>query len=282
MQASCYAICRAHEETPGRFQVCSHRLGGPAKTWFGGARQYLAAAVAIVLCGPALSGSCAVQSGAQVRPVIELYTSQGCSSCPPADRWLSSLSLERTPGEPVIQAFHVAYWDYIGWVDRFAAPAHTQRQRQLAVWNGLRSIYTPQVLVNGRDWRQWRGGGQSIAHQNTAARVRIEMRQQDTNTFEATVTTLANAPSVWGAYWTVTEDAHQTSVGAGENAGEQLRNDHVVRQYVPVGQHQARLDKVQTLVLHAVASASGHTRKVNLVLFDPRDGQTLQALALRC
>jgi len=217
-----------------------------------------------------------------VRPVIELYTSQGCSSCPPADRWLSSLSSEKTPGEPVIQAFHVAYWDYIGWVDRFAAPAHTQRQRQLAAWNGLRSIYTPQVLVNARDWRQWRGAGDTIAYRSAPARVRIELRQSDTDAFEATVTLLADAPPVWGAYWTVTEDAHQTDVAAGENTGERLRNDHVVRQYVPAGQHRARFDSAQTLVLHAVAVSTGHTRKINLVLFDPRDGQTLQALALRC
>lgn len=183
-------------------------------------RLWVTAIVATVLWGPAYSGSCTVQSGTQVRPVIELYTSQGCSSCPPADRWLSSLSSEKTPGEPVIQAFHVAYWDYIGWVDRFAAPAYTQRQRQLAGWNGLRSIYTPQVLVNARDWRQWRSAGNSVGYRNTPARLRIALHQTDTDAFEATVTALADAPPVWGAYWTVTEDAHQTSVGAGENAGE--------------------------------------------------------------
>ncbi len=246
------------------------------------ARPCVAAIAATVLCVPAISGGCSAQSGAQVRPVIELYTSQGCSSCPPADRWLSSLSSEKTPGEPVIQAFHVAYWDYIGWVDRFAAAAHTQRQRQLAAWNGLGSIYTPQVLVNARDWRQWRSAGNSMVYQHLPASVRIDMRQKDADTFEATVAMLANAPAVWGAYWTVTEDAHQTSVGAGENAGEQLRNDHVVRQYVPVGQHRARSDSTQPLLLHAVAASNGHTRRINLVLFDPRNGQTLQALALRC
>ncbi len=244
--------------------------------------QFLAAIAAVVLCGPALSGSCTARSGPQVRPVIELYTSQGCSSCPPADRWLSSLSTEKSPDEPVIQAFHVAYWDYIGWIDRFAAPAHTQRQRQLAAWNGLRTIYTPQVLVNARDWRQWRAAGDTVPYRSAAARVRIEMRQNDTDAFEATVTSLADAPPVWAAYWTVTEDAHQTEVAAGENAGEQLRNDHVVRQYVPIGQYRARTDSTQTLVLHAVAASTGHTRKINLVLFDPRDGTTLQALALRC
>lgn len=240
------------------------------------------AMLATMACSPAFSSSCTVQSGSQVRPVIELYTSQGCSSCPPADRWLSSLSSDKTPGEPVIQAFHVAYWDYIGWADRFAAPAHTQRQRQLAAWNQLRSIYTPQVLVNAKDWRQWRDARQPMAQPNTPARARIVLRQTDTDAFEATVTLLAAAPSVWDAYWTVTEDGHQTSVGAGENAGEQLRNDHVVRQYVPVGQRRVLPDSAQTLVLHAVAASKGHTRRINLVLFDPRNGQTLQALAMRC
>lgn len=138
------------------------------------------------------------------------------------------------------------------------------------------------MLVDGRDWRQWSDAGHSIAHQNTPARLRIALQQKDANAFEATVTVLAGAPPAWGAYWTVTEDAHQTAVAAGENAGEQLRNDHVVRQYVPVGQYPARPDSPQTLVLHAVSASDGHARKVNLVLFDPRNGQTLQAVALGC
>lgn len=232
--------------------------------------------------GVALADSCSARSGALVTPVIELYTSQGCSSCPPADRWLSSLPRDGHAGEPVIQAFHVAYWDYIGWVDRFAAPVHTQRQRQLAAWNGLRSIYTPQVLLNARDWRQWRRAGESVPQSDEPARGRIGLRQSAADVFEATVAMDAGSPSIWAAYWTVTEDAHHTAVAAGENAGEQLRNDHVVRQYVPAGSYRLLPDTAQTLVLHAVAASAGHTRAINLVVFDPRNGQTLQALALRC
>jgi hypothetical protein len=116
----------------------------------------------------ASQNSCAAQSGATQAPVIELYTSEGCSSCPPADKWLSSL---KTPGAgpgsdkggavtgavngAVVQAFHVGYWDYIGWVDRFASPAHTTRQRQIAALGGQSTIYTPQAVLNGRDWRNW-------------------------------------------------------------------------------------------------------------------------------
>ena len=255
---------------------------GQAKPGINGALIWAAAMLGACLYGSALAGSCSARSGATVTPVIELYTSQGCSSCPPADRWLSALATYGNPEAPVIQAFHVAYWDYIGWVDRFAAPVHTQRQRQLAAWNGLRSIYTPQVLLNARDWREWRNAGDTIPASTELAAGRIALRQRDDSVFEATVTMLAGAPPRWSAYWSVTEGAYQTNVSAGENSAAQLRNDHVVRQYVPAGEYRTLAEQPQTLLLHAVAASAAHARAVNLVVFDPRDGRTLQALALRC
>src|SRR6187551_3846505 len=94
----------------------------------------------------AATATCKAQSPATLTPVIELYTSEGCSSCPPADRWLSTLKDDAAGGKAVVQAFHVGYWDYIGWVDRFANPAHTARQKQVAAANQLSGIYTPQVV----------------------------------------------------------------------------------------------------------------------------------------
>src|SRR3954471_11896518 len=94
----------------------------------------------------AANSACKAESAATLTPVIELYTSEGCSSCPPADRWLSSLKTRAAGGHAVVQAFHVGYWDYIGWVDRFASPANTARQRQVAAQNGLSGIYTPQLV----------------------------------------------------------------------------------------------------------------------------------------
>jgi hypothetical protein len=80
--------------------------------------------------------------------VVELYTSQGCSSCPPADELLSRLAGK----EGVIAlALHVDYWDYIGWADKFARPAHTKRQKAYAHANGSRTIYTPQMVINGTE-----------------------------------------------------------------------------------------------------------------------------------
>ncbi len=84
--------------------------------------------------------------------LVELYTSEGCSSCPPADRWLSRLADDAGLwSEFVPVAFHVDYWDYIGWKDEFADPSNTQRQRGYAAAAGARSIYTPQMVVGGRD-----------------------------------------------------------------------------------------------------------------------------------
>lgn len=85
---------------------------------------------------------------AEQRPVVvELYTSQGCSSCPPADEILAALG----DNEDVIAiALHVDYWDYIGWEDEFGHPAHADRQRAYAVKAGRRSIYTPEIVVNGQ------------------------------------------------------------------------------------------------------------------------------------
>jgi len=100
-----------------------------------------AAATAVVL---SLSASLAV---AQSNPVvIELYTSQGCSSCPPADRLMNDLS---TWDDVIALALHVDYWDYIGWKDSFADPAYTERQKAYAHVGQRRMIYTPQFIVNG-------------------------------------------------------------------------------------------------------------------------------------
>jgi hypothetical protein len=216
--------------------------------------------------------ACHAESGTQLTPVIELYTSEGCSSCPPADRWLSGLKAQAAAGQVVAQAFHVGYWDYIGWVDRFAAPAHTTRQRQVAAANRLGNIYTPQLVRNGQDWRDYSratAGGEP-------ARARISL-QGAGGAFEAVVTP-GDGVAAWSAYWTVTEHGHASKVKAGENAGELLRHDFVVRQYVPAGDYRG----VSKLTFRAVAGEPGHARQVNLVVFDPRTGKPLQAISTGC
>lgn len=97
-------------------------------------------------------------SGERQLSLIELYTSQGCNSCPPAERWLGDLQQDpRLWKELIPVAFHVDYWDYIGWKDQFAKPAFSQRQRRYQREAGVNVVYTPAFLVNGHEWRRWFG-----------------------------------------------------------------------------------------------------------------------------
>jgi hypothetical protein len=107
----------------------------------------------------AAGASCTAHSGSTLVPLVELYTSEGCSSCPPADRWLSATFAagRREPAVAVL-AFHVDYWDRLGWADRFAAPAFTARQHAAMRANGATFVYTPQVLLQGRDVAPGRRG----------------------------------------------------------------------------------------------------------------------------
>ena len=230
---------------------------------------------ALPLAAVAAAPLCQASSGAALTPVIELYTSEGCSSCPPADRWLSGLK-----GQPVVaQAFHVAYWDYIGWKDRFAQATFTARQKDLAAQNRLSGIYTPQMLRNGRDWSDWHSQrGPLAAGPQQAAKARISLqRAGDTDAFEARVEPL-DANAQWTAYWTVTEDSHSSRVKSGENAGAFLKHDFVVRQYAPVGQYQGP----QVLKFFALAEQPDHARRINLVVQDAQRHEPLQALSLAC
>ncbi|MEO5698340.1 MAG: DUF1223 domain-containing protein, partial [Burkholderiaceae bacterium] len=187
--------------------------------------------------------SCSARSSAGVVPVVELYTSEGCSSCPPADRWLSKLKAE--PGV-VALAFHVDYWDRLGWKDRFASPEFTRRQAEQQRTSGTRFSYTPQVIVDGSDRRDWPGLGRAIAAMpGRAAPVDVQLSGEG-NLFTATVGASAAAPARLAAYWAVTEQDHVTAVKAGENEGVTLKHDNVVRDYRPVAAWAARADTPQT------------------------------------
>ena len=236
----------------------------------------IGAICALGCAGAALASpaACKAQSAATLTTVIELYTSEGCSSCPPADRWLSTLKSSAASGRVVAQAFHVGYWDSLGWIDRFADPAYTARQRQAASRNGRSGVYTPQLVRNGADWRDY---STAVAGSGEPARARIALQQVAADSFEALVTP-ADGVGAWAAYWTVTEHGHSSKVRAGENSGELLQHDFVVRQYVPVGEYRG----ASKLALRTVAAQPSHPRRVNLVIFEPGSGKPLQALSAGC
>ncbi|MGE4069999.1 MAG: DUF1223 domain-containing protein [Lysobacterales bacterium] len=156
---------------------------------------------------------------------VELYTSEGCSSCPPADRWLSGL---KPADQRMLLAFHVDYWDDLGWPDRFADARFSQRQRELAARARSRTVYTPEVAVEGREFRGWRQG---LPQPAVTAGLPLTARILIDNGVEVELLPAAGYPTGAKAHLAITEDGLYTQVRAGENRGQQLRHDHVVRAF---------------------------------------------------
>jgi len=241
----------------------------------------LTAALALVCASvsTALAATaCSVQSTAIAPPVIELYTSEGCSSCPPADRWLSRLKSEPSA---VALAFHVDYWDRLGWKDRFASAAYTQRQAQQQAISGARFSYTPQVILDGVDRPDWPRAMVGSAGR-PAASVSVALAR-DANHFTATVAPAAGSPAHLAAYWAVTEQGHVSQVQAGENQGATLSHDYVVREYRPLASWAAHAGATTDLQFDPSGPADPvHPREVNLVIVNADTGRPVQAVKVGC
>ena len=181
--------------------------------------------VSAMLIAAAIAGSahadCRVD-GAESRPhLIELYTSEGCSSCPPADAWLSSV---QSSAAVVPIAFHVDYWDSLGWKDRFAQPGFAERQVAIAR-RGLSGAYTPEVVLDGREWRAWRRGAPLEAAPRASGTLRVHAAASAVVDVDWTADDVAGAR----AYLALVEDGLASDVSRGENSGRVLHHDHVVR-----------------------------------------------------
>lgn len=222
---------------------------------------------------PAHAETCEVQSGSRPPAVVELYTSQGCSSCPPADRWLSTL--KNQPGV-IALGFHVNYWNHLGWTDPFATPQTTERQRQIKEAIRGKYVYTPQVVLNGEDHRGWRGQRvdqlSALPVQGVPSLRLVREGQQVTAQIGASRDT-----GSWAGYWAVLQDDQRSAVTRGENAGDTLRNDHVVRLYQPVSPWAANQPKQQTLSLTATAG-----QRVAFVVTQADGLKPVQAVVLSC
>jgi hypothetical protein len=172
---------------------------------------------------------CTASSAAPRPRLVELYTSEGCSSCPPADDWL-----RRLPQEANLTAleFHVDYWDSLGWRDRFADARHAARQQRQAVRDGGTGVYTPQVVLDGRTWSGWyRSSAPAVAATSSAA---MRLALIPGPTLHVKVDTVMDRPADAASfhnYVAITEDGLASQVRAGENRGVLLRHDHVVRAF---------------------------------------------------
>lgn len=168
-------------------------------------------------------------------PVLELYTSEGCNSCPPADRWLGEISRLPTEDLQVLAlAYHVDYWDYLGWKDPFASPQYTSRQRQFAKSNGQRSIYTPEFILNGRETRGSHNILNKIREANRKlAPVQLKLSIQKLPHIIDVQLHQLNTLDDLNVEFVVFENNLSSHVNAGENAGSQLQHQQVVRYLSP-------------------------------------------------
>lgn len=220
-----------------------------------------------------IASQCMATSAATQTPLVELYTSEGCSSCPPADRWLSGL--KRTPGT-VALAFHVDYWDTIGWQDRFAEPRNAKRQRHKVALSASRSVYTPQIMVNGRDTRTWRGKDPLAETPRGPALAQIQL-SADPVAAGYTVRVRAIAPADRATQVIIAryESEHQSTVEAGENRGATLDHDFVVQDW-----ESHPVPRNAPLSTEAHFLHSGKPGGVVAFVEDVHNGEVLQALAL--
>jgi hypothetical protein len=173
------------------------------------------------------------QSAAEQTPLLELYTSEGCSSCPPAESWLSHL--KDSPGlwrDFVPVAFHVDYWDYLGWRDPWSAREYSDRQRAYAASWQNDSIYTPGLVLNGREWRDWARGQAELKISGTKAGV-LNVTSADTNHWQVTFAPVANAGN-YEVHATLLVSGVSSAVKGGENRGRKLNHDFAVLKLVSV------------------------------------------------
>lgn len=181
--------------------------------------------------------------------VVELFTSQGCSSCPPADRLLARLARSGLGGRAVAPlSFHVDYWDELGWADPFASPAWTERQRRYARGLGDNRVYTPELVVGGA--RGMVGSNLADVSAAISRAAHPALLPATARWSDAALEVTATAPADADVLVAVWEDGTQTRVLRGENAGATLGSDRVVR----------RLERV----------AAAGTRGTLTVKLDPR------------
>ncbi|MGE4131794.1 MAG: DUF1223 domain-containing protein [Bdellovibrionales bacterium] len=175
------------------------------------------------------------RSGAQQVTLVELYTSEGCSSCPPADAQMSRL--RRDPGlwkKFVPVGLHVDYWDYLGWKDAFALPQNSARQRAYAKSLGHESVYTPAFFINGRPTRPpftW----------TTGKNVGELILSQEADEFEIRFSPTGSQTHI-EAMAVLMQSGVKSEVSRGENSGHQLKHDFVVREMKSVSLKRNKKD----------------------------------------
>lgn len=207
-------------------------------------RTLLICAMLSLVAGPA------VADGTHLT-VVELFTSEGCSSCPQADKYLSEMANDERRDDLLPLSLHVDYWDYLGWKDHHSSPENTRRQHQYAKRLDMRYVYTPQMVVQGA--LQATGSNRvAVAEQIEAARDMAHLHiglKMTADTLSVTLPDTASSENKPDAdvFLVVYDDAHSTVVKSGENRGKTLISRNVVRTITRIGGWRGKSTTIRTV-----------------------------------
>ncbi|MEE8516579.1 MAG: DUF1223 domain-containing protein [Alphaproteobacteria bacterium] len=183
--------------------------------------------------------------------VVELFTSQGCSSCPPADAFLGELAKR---SDVLALSLHVDYWNYIGWPDPFSSPAMTARQRAYSQSLGHRYVYTPQMVIDGKFQEVGSRTAKverAIAGAKRQAPSKLRIKVVSKGAGKAVVRIPASKSSATATVWLVGFDnLHTTPITSGENSGRTISYHNVVRAIRPIGSWGGNATEISFDITH--------------------------------
>jgi hypothetical protein len=210
----------------------------------------------LIALAPGFGSVKAASSSDGQKTVVELFTSQGCSSCPPADKYLGELAGR---DDVVALSFHVDYWNYIGWRDPYSDAKWTKRQQAYGQNLNKRYVYTPQMVIDGRTESVGSRRGQVrnlIAWAGKRQKLKIDVSHPSRDNLQIHIPASSSYQGAPATIWLALYDArHATAIKAGENEGETITNTNVVRFMTPVGTWRGK--KVTLSLMLADFGAAG-------------------------
>jgi hypothetical protein len=227
----------------------------------------------LVLCTSLQSAAfaaCEARTSAGRQHLVELYTSEGCDSCPPAEHWMTTLN--KHP-DLIGLEFHVDYWDSAQWKDPFSSHSYTQRQEEIAKRGNKAQIFTPQIWLDGHVWQNWPKGAPPSPPDSGPTALTLSI--DDGDTVHVRLTADPATESNYRLYAALSEVGLTERIGGGENRGKTLNHDNVVRAFAgPFALPHAEAD---------LKKPSGvNDAKMSVVAFvqDERDGNIVQTLRI--
>jgi len=213
------------------------------------------------------------QSAPTRTALLELYTSEGCSSCPPAETWLSGLQdSPRLWKDFAPVAFHVDYWDYLGWKDAWSNADYSERQRAYAqLWHS-ENIYTPELVLNGKEWHNWFTGKNGPKSDGGRAGI-LTVTATATNRWQASFVPEKPADAPYEIHAALLAGGMVSNVKAGENKGRRLNHDFAVVNLVQIGMTTSNGVAKGKFILNPPRAGAGAGRTLALTAWITRAGQ---------